>query len=201
MILSRRALFGATSGLAAAALLRPLSAVAAVVPAISPTLLRRGLAALDQHGSAIPNRDVMAIADFALPSRSPRFHVVDIANGRVSSYLVAHGRGSDPGHTGWLQRFSNAPQSHATSAGTYRTEDIYVGSHGRSIRLSGLDPSNNNALPRAIVVHGAWYVSDAMVHAHGVLGRSEGCFALAPTSLPEILDRLGSGRLIYAGKI
>jgi hypothetical protein len=200
MILSRRALFGATSGLAAATLLKPLSAVAAV-PAISATLLRRGLAALDQHGSAIPNRDVMAIADFALPSRSPRFHLVDVANGRVNSYLVAHGRGSDPGHTGWLQRFSNAPQSHATSAGAYRTEGIYVGSHGRSIRLSGLDPSNNNALPRAIVVHGAWYVSDAMVHAHGVLGRSEGCFALAATSLPEILDRLGSGRLIYADKV
>jgi hypothetical protein len=50
-------------------------------------------------------------------------------------------------------------------------------------------------------VHGAWYVSDAMVRAHGVLGRSEGCFALAPTSLPEILDRLGSGRLIYADKV
>ncbi|MFL6690255.1 MAG: murein L,D-transpeptidase catalytic domain family protein [Alphaproteobacteria bacterium] len=200
MILSRRALFGATSGLAAATLLRPLSAVAAA-PTISPTLLRRGLAALDQHASAILNRDVMAIADFALPSRSPRFHLVDIANGRVSSYLVAHGRGSDPGHTGWLQRFSNAPQSHATSAGAYRTEGIYVGSHGRSIRLSGLDSSNNNALPRAIVVHGAWYVSDAMVRAHGVLGRSEGCFALASTCLPEILDRLGSGRLIYADKV
>jgi hypothetical protein len=201
MILSRRALFGATSGLAAATLLGPLSAEAAAAPAVSSTLLRRGLAALDRHGSAIPNRDVMAIADFALPSRSPRFHVVDIANGRVSSYLVAHGRGSDPGHTGWLQRFSNAPQSHATSAGAYRTDGIYIGSHGRSIRLSGLDPSNNNALPRAIVVHGAWYVSEDMVRAHGVLGRSEGCFALATASLPEILDRLGPGRLIYADKI
>lgn len=127
--------------------------------------------------------------------------MVDVATGRVSSHLVAHGRGSDPAHTGWLQRFSNEPRSMATSAGAFRTDDIYFGAHGKSIRLTGLDSTNNNALDRAIVVHAAWYVSPEMARAHGVLGRSEGCFALSNASLAEVAERLGPGRLIYADKI
>lgn len=200
MNVSRRTLFAVTGTLAAATMLRPLSSVADPVGA-SSALLRRAFDALDRHGAAIPNRDVVGIADFSLPSRSPRFHVVDVASGRVSSHLVAHGRGSDPAHTGWLQRFSNEPSSNATSAGTYLTDGLYVGAHGRSIRLTGLDASNDNALSRAIVVHAAWYVSPEMAETHGVLGRSEGCFALSSASLPEVLERLGSGRMIYADKI
>jgi hypothetical protein len=200
MNFSRRSFFAATGGIAAAALFRPLESVAdpAGVP---PAMLRRALAALDRHGAVIPHRDVIAIADFSLPSRTPRFHLVDIVRERVSSHLVAHGRGSDPAHTGWLQRFSNEARSHATSAGAYRTDGIYSGAHGRSIRLTGLDATNDNALSRAIVVHAAWYVSPAMARTHGALGRSEGCFALANSSLPEVLEQLGSGRMIYADKI
>jgi L,D-transpeptidase catalytic domain len=199
MNVSRRSLFALTGGVAASALLGPLKAIAA--PAIAPTLLQRALAALDRHSAVIPDRDVIAIADFSLPSRAPRFHLVDLAGGQISSHLVAHGRGSDPAHTGWLQRFSNEAQSHATSAGAYRTDGLYVGAHGRSIRLTGLDATNDNALSRAIVVHAAWYVSPEMAKMHGVLGRSEGCFALSNASLPEVLQRLGSGHLIYADKI
>jgi hypothetical protein len=40
-----------------------------------------------------------------------------------------------------------------------------------------------------------------MVDEHGMLGRSEGCFAVANSSLDEILTRLGPGRLIYADKV
>lgn len=200
MNVSRRSLFATTGGLAAAALLKPLPSVAESA-GVSAAILGRALAALDRHGAVIRNRDAIAIADFSLPSLAPRFHLVDIANGRVSSHLVAHGRGSDPGHTGWLQRFSNAPRSNATSAGAYRTEDVYIGEHGRSIRLTGLDASNDNALSRAIVVHAAWYVSSAMAQTYGVLGRSEGCFALSDASLPEVLEQLGPGRLIYADKV
>ncbi len=130
----------------------------------------------------------------------PRFHLVKLADGSVSSYLVAHGRGSDPAHTGWLERFSNEPRSNATSAGAYRTGDSYVGAHGHSIRLDGLDPTNSNAASRAIVVHSAWYVSDEMAGERGMLGRSQGCFAVAGASLEDIMAQLGPGRLIYAGK-
>jgi L,D-transpeptidase catalytic domain len=165
---------------------------------IDAGLLRRALDALQQHHDSISYRDFIGVADFSLPSRAPRFHLVNLADGKVRSHLVAHGRGSDPGHTGWLERFSNEPRSNATSAGAYRTGSLYLGAHGRSVRLEGLDPTNSNAVSRAIVVHGAWYVNEEMVGHSGMLGRSQGCFAVAQSSLPEIVARLGPGRLIYA---
>jgi hypothetical protein len=174
--------------------LRPESA------GIPASLLRRALDALDRHRGNIDHRDLIGVADFGAHSRTPRFHLIDLAGGAVTSHLVAHGRGSDPAHTGWLERFSNQPRSEATSAGAYRTAAIYVGEHGRSMRLEGLDPTNDNAAARAIVVHGAWYVSEEIVRHFGVLGRSEGCLAVANSSLDEVLARLGPGRLIYADK-
>jgi L,D-transpeptidase catalytic domain len=161
-------------------------------------LLRRALNALEHHHDSISYRDFIGVADFSLPSRARRFHLVNLADGSVRSHLVAHGRGSDPAHTGWLERFSNEPRSNATSAGSYRTGSLYLGAHGRSMRLEGLDSTNSNALSRAIVVHGAWYVNEGMIGSSGMLGRSEGCFAVAGSSLPEIMARLGPGRLIYA---
>jgi hypothetical protein len=167
---------------------------------VNPGLLRSALDALEQHRGAIVHRDFIGVADFSLPSRVPRFHLVNLADGSVISHLVAHGRGSDPAHTGWLERFSNEPRSNATSAGAYRTGDFYVGAHGHSIRLDGLDPTNSNAASRAIVVHSAWYVSEEMAGGRGMLGRSQGCFAVAGASLDDIMVRLGPGRLIYAGR-
>jgi hypothetical protein len=167
---------------------------------IAPSLLRRALDALERHHDSISYRDCIGVADFSLPSRAPRFHLVKLADGSVQSHLVAHGRGSDPSRTGWLERFSNEPRSNATSAGAYRTGSFYVGAHGHSVRLEGLDPTNSNALSRAIVVHGAWYVSEEVLSFSGILGRSQGCFAVASSSLPAIMARLGPGRLIYADK-
>ena len=190
-------MFGLTSAIARpAALLRTERSDGQV----NAGLLRRALDALEQHRGAIEHRDFIGIADFSLPSRMPRFHVVKLADGSVTSHLVAHGRGSDPTHTGWLERFSNEARSNATSAGAYRTGDFYRGAHGHSIRLDGLDPTNSNAASRAIVVHSAWYVSEEMAGTRGMLGRSQGCFAVADSSLDDIMTRLGPGRLIYAGK-
>ena len=167
---------------------------------VAPGLLRRALDALERHRDSISYRDFIGVADFSLPSRAPRFHLVNLADRSVQSHLVAHGRGSDPSHTGWLERFSNEIHSNATSAGAYKTGSRYVGAHGPSMRLEGLDPTNSNALSRAIVVHGAWYVNVQVVSHFGMLGRSQGCFAVADSSLDEIMARLGPGRLIYADK-
>jgi L,D-transpeptidase catalytic domain len=68
------------------------------------------------------------------------------------------------------------------------------------MRLEGIDPTNSNALSRAIVVHAAWYVNEDVLSHTGVLGRSLGCFAVADSSLSEIMATLGPGRLIYADK-
>jgi hypothetical protein len=198
---SRRWLLGAALSGVVSAVARPaFTHMGGVAGSVAPGLLRRALDALELHGDLIAHRDFLGIADFSLPSRSPRFHLLNLNDGSVRSHWVAHGRGSDPGHTGWLERFSNEPRSNATSAGAYRTDVSYLGAHGHSMRLEGLDPTNSNAAARAIVVHGAWYVSEEIIGRCGMLGRSEGCFAIAHASLDEVLTRLGPGRLIYAGR-
>jgi len=157
-------------------------------------------AELRRRAGLITQTDMVAIADFAAPSSAKRFHLVNIASGTVESFLVAHGRGSDPSHSGWLRRFSNDPGSYCTSNGAYRTLSYYNGKHGQSIRLAGLDETNNNAEARAIVVHSARYVSDEIARGAGVLGRSEGCFAVAESDLAAVLSRMGPGRLLIAGR-
>lgn len=189
-------MLGACTAIPAAA--RRLDAASSAIP---PELMQRALAARERHRARIAAHDLFAIVDFSRASREARFHVVDTLSGAATSLLVAHGRGSDPGHSGWLQRFSNAPGSAASSAGAYLTGDPYVGAHGRSRRLVGLDPTNSNAEPRAVVIHAAWYVGPEMVRDHGKLGRSEGCLAVSESDLDMVLARLGPGRLIYADKV
>jgi len=168
---------------------------------VRPELLRQAMAALGRNGSRIPHHDRIAIADFTASSSQPRFHFVDLASGRSTSLLVSHGSGSDPAHTGYLERFSNAFGSNASSEGAFVTDDYYVGKHGRSQRLIGLDRTNNNALGRAIVVHSAWYANKDMIASHGMLGRSQGCFAVGEKDLDQVFARLGQGRMIFAAKV
>jgi hypothetical protein len=172
-----------------------------VDPAIDPQLLARARASFDRHRSALTHTDVVAITDFSRPSREARFFLLETNTGQVTKHLVAHGRGSDPDHSGFLERFSNAIGSEASSSGGYVTGDYYPGKYGKSLRVAGLDASNSNAEARAIVVHSAWYAEPEQAELHGKLGRSEGCFALSYTSLQEVLERLGPGRFLYADKI
>jgi hypothetical protein len=146
-------------------------------------------------------RDKIGIVDFTKPSAEPRFHVVDLHAGKVESHLVAHGRGSDPDHSGFLERFSNDFGSHASSNGTYTTADYYEGKYGLSMKVRGLDWTNSNAEARAIVIHNAWYAEPEMIAEHGKLGRSEGCFAFSRKSQWEVMRKLAGGRMIYAEKI
>ena len=170
------------------------------VPAgINPQLLERAKAALNSH--QVWPRDTIGVVDFSLASSDPRFHVVDLQNGKVDSYRVAHGRGSDPDHSGFVERFSNNFGSYASSNGTYVTGDYYDGKYGLSMKVRGLDWSNCNAEPRAIVIHNAWYAEDDMIPLHGKLGRSEGCFAMSRENQYAVMRRLAGGRMIYADKL
>jgi hypothetical protein len=164
-------------------------------------LLERARAALDTHADKILLRDRIALADFSAASSQHRFHIVDLAAGHAISYLVAHGLGSDPTHSGYLQTFSNEPNSQATSEGAYLTGELYDGQHGASMRLVGLDPTNNNADIRAIVVHSAPYVSEDHVAVWGKAGRSNGCFVFAPHLITQVLGLIGPGRLLLSAKI
>lgn len=152
-------------------------------------------------GPLLLQRDVVAVADFARPSALPRLHFVNLEAGTLRSFLVAHGRGSDPEHDGWLKNFSNTVNSEATSRGAYLVGEGYEGKYGTSLRLQGLDPDNSNAADRAIVMHPAWYAAPDMLAKWGKLGRSEGCFAMDPACFPVALAALTAGRLLFADRI
>ena len=163
-------------------------------------LMQRAHAALARHGARIPHHDMMAVVDFSAASHKPRLHLVDLSNGTTTSLLVAHGRGSDPANTGWLERFSNRPGSNASSSGSFLTGEAYSGKHGHSRKLIGLDPENNEAESRAIVIHAASYVSREMAREQGRIGRSQGCFAVSQDDLAQVMAQLGPGRMLFADK-
>ena len=144
------------------------------------------------------HEDYVGVADFGLRSSEPRFHFVNLKAGTIKSYLVSHGDGSDPEHDGWLNHYSNEHDSHCTSKGTYATFGWYTGRYGTSIRLEGLDPTNSNALDRAIVMHRAKYAEKSHVERWGRLGRSNGCFAMGDADFKLALLQLGGGRVIHA---
>jgi len=167
---------------------------------INAVLFQKAKAALDSR-PFIQSRDFIGIVDFSKSSAEGRFHVVHMPTGQVESYPVAHGRGSDPDHSGFLEQFSNRPGSAATSNGAYTTGDYYNGKYGLSMKVHGLDWTNNNAENRAIVIHNAWYAEPEMIAIHGKLGRSEGCFAFSHADQQKVMARLGGGRMIYADKL
>ncbi len=182
----------------AAASFLPGAARAAPLDAHLLSIAQRELSRME---SQIWVRDIVGLADFSLPSSEPRFFIVDMLTGAVNRFYVTHGRGSDPEHDGWLKGFSNNYGSNATSRGAYLTRNYYEGKHGLSMRLSGLDDSNNNAESRAIVVHGADYANPDLIRTTGKLGRSEGCFAFPRDRLVEVISRLGPGRMIFADRL
>ena len=168
-------------------------------PSRNAQLLELARSELDRVGSSIWKRDIVGIADFGLHSAERRFHFVTMDTGAVDSFHVAHGDGSDQEHDGWLKRYSNLDGSHCTSRGAYMTRSWYTGRYGTSIRLDGLDPTNSNAMPRAIVMHEAAYATPEHVARWGRLGRSNGCLAMGPEQFDRALIDLSGGRLIVAG--
>ena len=167
---------------------------------VNPRLVAAARASFDKHRGSVRHPDVVGIVDFSKVSREPRYYLLDTNSGRVSEHHVSHGRGSDPAHSGWAQHFSNRHGSNASSEGGYVTSETYHGKYGLSMRVRGLDWSNSNAHARAIVIHPAWYAEPAHLATHGLLGRSEGCFAMSRNSLSETLNRLSPGHFLYAAR-
>ncbi|MFM8499736.1 MAG: murein L,D-transpeptidase catalytic domain family protein [Chakrabartia sp.] len=195
--LGRRELLAGSIATAALTML-PARAMAAPTDARLLDVARQQLARMDNY---IWVRDVVGLADFSMPSSEPRFFIVNMGSGDIRRYYVTHGRGSDPEHDGWLKAFSNDYGSNATSRGAYLTRNYYEGKHGLSMRLTGLEPDNNNAETRAIVVHGADYANPDLIRTMGKLGRSEGCFAFPRDNLVEVIARMGPGRMIFADRL
>jgi hypothetical protein len=123
-----------------------------------------------------------------------RFYLIDMESGRVEKYLTAHGKNSDPKFTGYSTKFSNTPDTLMSSLGFYKTAESYNGKNGYSLRLDGLSSTNSNARERAIVIHGADYVTPG-----SKIGRSYGCAAVEERYHADIINRIKGGALLYAG--
>ncbi|NKB16553.1 MAG: twin-arginine translocation pathway signal [Sphingomonadales bacterium] len=188
---------------AGAALALPSRLFASVLPGTPRDRILFNIATreLARAGNAIWKHDIVGIADFGLHSAKPRFHFVNLERAEVQSYHVSHGTGSDPQHDGWLKAFSNTEGSLATSRGAYVTWEWYKGRYGTSVRLGGLDESNNAALQRYIVMHRAAYAENSHLEKWGRLGRSNGCFAMGEEQFRIALTNLSGGRLLFADSL
>lgn len=200
-VLNRRNFISAAAAGAAALALPARLAAQAAPDDRTRRILDIAKREVERAGDVLWRRDLAAIADFGVHSSLPRFHFANLENGTVRSFLVTHGTGSDPEHDGWLNTFSNVEGSNQTSRGAYVTWEWYKGQYGTSIRLGGLDPTNSNALPRAIVMHPAEYATHEHVERWGRLGRSNGCFAMGPENFREALWHLSGGRLLFADRL
>lgn len=147
----------------------------------------------------ITNKNVLTLIDFSQPSSVKRLFVLDTETGAVIfKTLVAHGRNSGKE---WATNFSNTASSFASSLDFYTTADIYNGVHGISLRLNGCEKGfNDNASKRAVVMHGADYVSETFIAQNGYLGRSLGCPAVPVAFSNKIINVIkgGSCMFIYA---
>ncbi len=168
-------------------------------PAANPKVLTLATRAADcaRRQGLLDGFRHLAVIDYSLPSTQPRLWIFDVVRGRLlHQELVAHGR-----NTGerLAERFSNVEGSKMSSLGLYQTAETYYGSNGYSLRLRGLDAGfNDNALSRAIVMHGAPYVSAAIAERLGRIGRSWGCPAVRPEVARTVIDTLKGGALLFA---
>jgi hypothetical protein len=139
----------------------------------------------------------LAVIDYSLPSTEQRLWVFDLKRRKLLFHeLVAHGRNSGEN---MATLFSNRNESHATSLGLFRTQESYLGQNGYSLRMEGLEPGfNDNAYNRAIVIHGAPYVSPVLARANGRIGRSLGCPAVRPAIAHRLIDSMKDGQLLFS---
>ena len=139
----------------------------------------------------------LTVIDYSKPSTEKRLWVFDLKSRElIYEELVAHGQGSG---ANMATQFSNLDETHQTSLGLFKTDTTYVGKNGYSLRLDGLDLGiNDRARDRAIVMHGAPYVSREFVRKTGRLGRSWGCPAIGADVARQMIDRVKGGGLVFA---
>jgi L,D-transpeptidase catalytic domain len=184
---------------AAAANLHPdlLDSLCKQAPSINREVLQL---ALDSYSYAdregfIKRKDILTVIDYTRLSSEKRLWTFDLQKNRVLfEDLVAHGKNSGENKT---IDVSNEFGSRMSSVGIYVTGEPYIGSNGYSLRLIGLeDGFNNNAFARAVVLHGAWYVSEEMIRTYGRIGRSWGCPAVRKEIAPSLIDAIKDGSLL-----
>ncbi|MFP5519575.1 MAG: murein L,D-transpeptidase catalytic domain family protein [Bdellovibrionia bacterium] len=145
----------------------------------------------------------VVIIDFKKPSSERRFFLIDLRSGEVKKYYTSHGIGS--GNSYVATTFSNIKDSKQTSLGIYLTGEIYYGGYGQTLRMYGLEKSNDQAYNRDIVLHGAWYVGEDFMKSINPktkqpfdrIGVSWGCPAVSKYVASQVIPQLAHGSLIY----
>lgn len=170
-----------------------------LAPEADPRVLNLALEARDcaaKHLGQEPSPR-LAVIDYSLPSTERRLWIFDVqAHKLLFAEYVAHGQGTGEN---FARDFSNRDGSHQTSLGLFRTADTYNGKNGYSLRMVGLEPGTNDAaMSRAIVMHGAPYVNPAAARQQGRLGRSWGCPAVRPEVAEAVIDSLKNGQMIFS---
>jgi hypothetical protein len=171
----------------------------ASVGSISSGVLSIALSAAScavQSGAA-PNPGTLSVIDYTKPSAAERLWVFDVATHALLFHeLVAHGSGSG---ANIATKFSNDNDSHQSSLGLFLTAESFIGKSGYALRLKGLEAGiNDRAWDRAIVMHGASYVSEMLAKTWGQIGRSWGCPAVRLDVAKTLIDRVKGGGLIFA---
>jgi len=172
----------------------------------SGSFVRQGLRAevlslaLTAYDNAVKRGDVdkpiLTVVDYSLPSDEKRMWVIDLTRGRLLHHvLVSHGSNSGGRNS---TSFSNRDGSHQSNLGVMKTGETYVGKHGRSLKLDGLEEGfNDNARSRYIVMHQADYVNDDRARTKSV-GRSWGCLAMDPKVAGDVIDTVKNGTLVVS---
>jgi hypothetical protein len=172
--------------------------LAAAAPRANPRVLALAVQAAEcarrQGHNSIAK---LAVIDYSLPSTRPRLWVFDLDRAALLfEELVAHGKGTGER---FARHFSNVDGSKMSSLGLFRTGGTYVGANGYSMRLEGLERGfNDRAERRAIVMHGAPYVSRGLAEQLGRIGRSWGCPAVRQEVAKSVIDTLKGGSLVFA---
>lgn len=150
---------------------------------------------LRQEGK-LNNPDIISIVDFTKSSAEKRLFIIDVMSGRLLfNTYVAHGQNSG---RAFAEKFSNKPSSLQSSLGFYETSNTYIGKNGYSLQLKGLEKGiNDKADSRAIVIHGAPYVSEGLIRSQGYIGRSWGCPAIPERLTKPIIDKIKNGSCLF----
>jgi hypothetical protein len=158
----------------------------------------------------LKTRTIITLVDFRLPATDKRLWVFQLHPdlSRLVEARVSHGRGSDRDNDGRVEKKSmgNEVGSEKSSIGAFVTLDVYQSKAGKlgtkadgtkkagiALRIEGLEAGvNDNVKARAVVFHGATYVTSSKA------GRSEGCFATEPAVNKQIIDLIKGGTFVYA---
>ena len=160
-------------------------------------LAARAMSCSLRQSGASPGNSTLSVIDYSRPSTEPRLWVFDLSRKRLLfEELVAHGRNTGEN---MAAKFSNVEGSYMSSLGAFETQESYVGQNGYSLRLRGLEQGfNDQARERAIVIHGAPYVSQQLIDSQGRLGRSLGCPAVRPAIAKSLIDTIRNGSFVFA---